>query len=132
MSLTKRKHRIVTFINYKIYIITMVIKKEDVANTNHTVSEINLMIRLANTKSNKNLLNISDLAKSVGVSRHEKRFRTVINALRDSGVIKIINTIGNSKIIQMDQSDVRDYIDEQTYINWLVDNYFKKFHRFNW
>lgn len=96
-----------------------------------TLNQCFRLINLINNINKKNLTK-SLISKQLGISPSNPHYNKLMRYLEDIEIIKIVDIIGGSNIIEIDKDKLIDFIDEQNIINFLVDNYLNKYHTFKW
>lgn len=76
-----------------------------------TDAETYIMIDMYRNARNAPDLNASKIAENIKVSVNNPKFQRVLRILLENNVIEHINTIGSSKILQINFSKLRDVID---------------------
>ena len=76
-----------------------------------TDAETYIMIDMYQSAGNAPDLNASKIAGNIKVSVNNPKFQRVLRILLENNVIEHINTIGSSKILQINFSKLRDVID---------------------
>lgn len=98
----------------------------------YTYSECIMLINILNIPKNKVLLTSTLIAEKISVHNSDERFVKVMKCLKEKHIIEETGRSGNSIFLNINDVPLRNFIDEQNEINWLVDNYIKKHHNFRW
>ncbi len=61
----------------------------------------------------KKPVNMSKLAKDIGISHSNPYFQEIIKELRTEGIMVTVEEIGNMKFIEINQGKLQDFINEQ-------------------
>lgn len=96
-----------------------------------TATQLTMLINIANISKSKSL-NISGIAREIGVSSANPQFRDILLYCFDNQIFEEIEIIGSSKIIKIDYSLLTDLIDEQWILTFIVENYLMRWHIFSW
>ena len=92
--------------------------------------QIKMIIDILNV-DNK-LLTLSSLARLTNVSIHYDCYRKVIKILLEHKIIVKTQKFGAGYLIQIHKKKLKNFIDEQVEINYLVDKFLKPYHTFIW
>lgn len=96
-----------------------------------TSAQLMMMINMANIDKSSTL-NISGIARAIGVSSANPQFRDILKYCFDNQIISEVDNIGSSKIIKIDYNALTDLIDEQWILTYIIDNYLSRWHFFTW
>ena len=90
-----------------------------------------VLINILNKCNNKNLT-ASNIAREINTKITNPIFMNLINYLKEIEIIEEIETIGNNKLLSIDKESLSDFIDEQNITQFWAEEFFRKYHKFNW
>jgi len=96
-----------------------------------TWSEIQILVLIKNCYRIKDLT-ITTLAKNINISVNNPKYYIVLRYLFDSEAIVVVRIIGRTKFLKINYKLIKNILDEQERINFLVNNYLETDHRFFW
>lgn len=95
---------------------------------NFSYSDVIIMINMLNNQ--KKLIHASKLAKDMGHS--PSRLNQIIKYFKELEIIKDVEKMGSNKMIQINYSLLKHFIDEQDVLIWLVENYLGKYNTYRY
>ena len=90
-------------------------------------SEMVILIKIINLPQKKSITR-AQMARAIKVSNYESRFSNIIKYLKKIKVIEEVEEIGNNHLLRINEDLLKHFIDEQNILNFIVDNYIKKYH----
>jgi len=95
-----------------------------------TEYECKILINILKLKCN-NTTTLTSLAKFIGINCMSPKFRNFLQKCLISNIIIIKHQIGPSKIIEINEKQLKNVIDEQDIVNFYF-NYFTENHICEW
>ena len=77
-------------------------------------------------------ITINEIAKNIGINRNHPIFYRVLNYLIDNEMMVLVRVIGTTKFFKIRYNKIKDLLDEQERINYLIAGYINKDHIFEW
>lgn len=99
--------------------------------TDFSWEEIKIIIKIKNLINHKETT-ISNIAKDIQISITHPYLYKILRYLMDKEAIVVNKIIGNTKLLKINYKKIKNVLDEQEEINFMVDNYISKDHKFLW